>query len=222
VKKTLLAFALMLLPGSALAQLSALPPGASPPAPTGPIHVCNYRNYPREAVAQHAQGDADVGFTITADGSVADITILKSSGNDALDQASIACVAPWHYVPATLNGKPIAVGWKAHTQWRMKGMGVNPMPTSIPADAVRSPAERDTHDCSHGHNSDGATPGKVILSYTIKADGTVAGVTVKSSSGDAAFDSYAATCVTSWYYKPAERAGAAVDFPWGTEITWRP
>ena len=98
-------------PGSA-------PPPISSPASIGRPHVCS-SEYPRDAIAEHAQGTVMIGFTITTEGSVDNIHIVKSSGNASLDDAAIRCSGTWRYKPAIKNSVPIAVPWKAEVRWSL-------------------------------------------------------------------------------------------------------
>lgn len=94
-------------------------PGARPSS-IGKPHTCQDQ-YPPEAVAQRASGTTTVQFTITATGDVADISVVKSSGNKLLDDAAVSCAAQWHYKPALdQSGRPVAVSWKANVVWELR------------------------------------------------------------------------------------------------------
>ncbi len=66
---------------------------------------------------QTAQGPTELAFLVTAEGTTKDITVAKSSGVSALDDAAIRCVATWRYTPATANGTPVEFPWKAVVGW---------------------------------------------------------------------------------------------------------
>ncbi|MEJ0041121.1 MAG: energy transducer TonB [Rhizomicrobium sp.] len=44
---------------------------------------------------------------MSADGTVRDVKVAKTSGSDGLDEAAVACVAKWHYRPALKDGQLI-------------------------------------------------------------------------------------------------------------------
>jgi TonB family protein len=88
-----------------------------PPLTFGRPHVCSGDYYPADAVKLHHEGTVTLSFTITEQGTVTDPTIVHSSGYPELDAAALACVPSWRYRPATQNGKPAAVLWKAQVKF---------------------------------------------------------------------------------------------------------
>ena len=61
------------------------------------------RRYPREAQRQRLTGEVRVAFTVSSNGSVSGIRIVRSSGSPVLDQAAVATVqraAPFPKIPA--------------------------------------------------------------------------------------------------------------------------
>ncbi len=87
---------------------AALPPGGAPGSLVS--GGCRSAIYPPEAVARHEEGEADVAYTVAADGTTKNIIITKSSGYGDLDQMTVACVAQFRYVPVLENGHPVE--WK--------------------------------------------------------------------------------------------------------------
>ena len=85
----------------------------------GPPHVC-LGYYPAISLRQHEVGSTVLGFHITTAGSVKDISVVRSSGYDRLDQAAMACVAPWRYKPVVRNGRIVEVPWKVQIVWNMR------------------------------------------------------------------------------------------------------
>ena len=64
--------------------------------------------YPAEAVRRHEQGLVTLRLHIAADGHVAAIDLLNSSGSRSLDDAASAQLATWHFKPALQDGLPVA------------------------------------------------------------------------------------------------------------------
>ena len=93
------------------------PSSVRPPTSTG-AHVCG-RYYPREALMANAEGVATLTFVVTKDGSVRDLKLVRSSGNSALDDASITCVRNFRYQPATENGHPVEVVRMVQQVWKL-------------------------------------------------------------------------------------------------------
>jgi len=96
------------------------PPPITAPASTGKPHECGSHYYPPLAIRLNHQGVTVVEFTIEADGSVTNAHVVKSSGYDELDNASIPCTQSWTYRPALLNGKPIATTHTADVIWKLQ------------------------------------------------------------------------------------------------------
>jgi TonB family protein len=59
------------------------------------------------------------------------------------------------------------------------------------------------------------------LAFTVTGQGTVAGVRIAKSSGDADLDSAAATCASHWRYKPARKDSKPVATPWQATVQWK-
>jgi TonB family protein len=85
------------------------------PSPSGDSHTCS--GYPPEARRLDQEGPVTVAFHIAVDGSTKDLTIARSSGSSALDEASLACVAAYKYYPATQNGQPVEIDQLAQIVW---------------------------------------------------------------------------------------------------------
>jgi protein TonB len=91
----------------------------STPVSIGRAHACGSNYYPESAQRLQEEGTTTVAFTVQADGSVSNVTVVGSSGHDDLDQAAIPCVERWQYKPAVQNNQAVATPWKAAVQWRM-------------------------------------------------------------------------------------------------------
>lgn len=81
---------------------------ASPPCVTPAVKVFEARpEYPAAAVARGAQGIVLVEATITTQGTIGDIKVLRSV-DAALDDAAVAAIRQWEFIPTLLNGVPVA------------------------------------------------------------------------------------------------------------------
>lgn len=63
--------------------------------------------------------------------------------------------------------------------------------------------------------------GETTLNFIIQADGTTAGGEVVTSSGNAALDDAAITCIKSWRYIPATHNGVPISTRWSAKVIWR-
>jgi periplasmic protein TonB len=97
----------------------ATPPPISSPASIGRPHTC-MQNYPPISQRLGEEGVTLLAFTVTSDGSVANITVAKSSGSERLDGAAVSCATNWRYKPAIEAGHPVSVSWKTNVVWKLK------------------------------------------------------------------------------------------------------
>ncbi len=81
-------------------------------------HTCE-SYYPPKELADSVEGTTTLSLVVRVDGYVEDIKLAHSSGNDALDKAAVQCAAAWHYIPKTVNGKPVASPLQANVVWQV-------------------------------------------------------------------------------------------------------
>lgn len=67
--------------------------------------------YPKAAVAAKKEGTVIVGFVIEEDGTVANVKILKAVDPELDAEALKAVSASPKWIPATVNGKPVAMNF---------------------------------------------------------------------------------------------------------------
>jgi protein TonB len=65
-------------------------------------------DYPLEALRQGLEGTVLLRVHVAADGRVAEVEILDSSGHLILDAAAVRAVTSWRFAPATRAGRPTA------------------------------------------------------------------------------------------------------------------
>jgi protein TonB len=63
--------------------------------------------YPRTLRTQRLEGSVDVGFVITAKGSIQDPHAVSST-HEGFEQAAIDAVKKWKFKPAMKDGKPVS------------------------------------------------------------------------------------------------------------------
>jgi TonB family protein len=199
---------------------SQAPPAATSPAPSqttpspqlAPPNASN--NLPTACDAfSHSQLPSPtlVSTRITADGDMRDPTVFKSSGDDALDKAALACADGFHFGPISVGGRPTEVTWVIgfFAHWSH----------FIPA----SPSG-DPHICGarwfppsavrRGEN------GEVVVSYRITVDGNITELAVTQSSGAKDLDQAALNCVSSWRFFPVKQNGEAVEVQRSNKISF--
>lgn len=116
-----------------LAEGKASGPNGEPlrlaPAPsTGPREVSEASltrtrsleiDYPQSALARGTEGRVEVGYIVTAKGSVADLKVLTSTPAGVFDRAAANAVARLRYKPVLDNGKAIPVSTKMLVIFRL-------------------------------------------------------------------------------------------------------
>ncbi len=76
-------------------------------------------DYPFFARIFDRKGTTELAFTVSADGTVRDIKVTKSSGHDGLDDAAKECVAKWHYRPAIKDGQLVDAPMTVKVAWNL-------------------------------------------------------------------------------------------------------
>jgi len=77
--------------------------------------------YPPLAMRLEHEGTTVLSYTIAEDGTVKNAAVTQSSGFKELDQASLDCLATFHFLPVMQNGQRIAVDSTMKTVWRLTG-----------------------------------------------------------------------------------------------------
>jgi TonB family protein len=177
VKRSAFLFAILLAASPAFADA---PPTVAPVS-MGPPHVCAQR-YPARAIAVHAEGMTVLVFVVASDGSVKNVKVSRSSGNDDLDAAAVACAETWRYHPATRDGTAVETPWQASVAWKMGRADILPPPRDcakfIPAGVT-------------------AASGVTKVSFGLNDDGSTRMQRVAESSGNDALDQAALGCITA-------------------------
>jgi TonB family protein len=142
----------------------------------------------------------ELKFDVSADGSAIDVT-FPSTGYPALDAAARACVKTWKFRTEAINGQPVPQHGKQSLQFT-HGTDYEP-PTALQSgpctapqfDQMEFPGVRDP----------------AWVRYAISANGKVIVKSLDHSSGDAAYDAFAQSCVAAWRFLPARLKGAPVE-----------
>lgn len=90
---------------------------SQPPALSRPENCRD--EYPFFARVFGREGATELAFTVSADGTVRDAKVAKSSGSDGLDDAALGCVAKWHYRPAVRDGQLIDAPMTVKVAWNL-------------------------------------------------------------------------------------------------------
>jgi TonB family protein len=77
-------------------------------------------SYPHAIIRRNFDGKTSVSYHIGLDGSVKDVVVTQSSGNDSLDQTTIDNVERRKYYPVLHNGQPVEVDRTLTMVWRFR------------------------------------------------------------------------------------------------------
>ena len=75
--------------------------------------------YPPSARRLREEGDVRLAVHIDERGLVTEVRVVRSSGSPRLDSAAIETVKKWRFVPATVNGQPVA-SWYDDWLWTFR------------------------------------------------------------------------------------------------------
>ncbi|HSZ74420.1 MAG TPA: TonB family protein [Rhizomicrobium sp.] len=199
---------------TAVADPAPAAPSASPsvnepkhvtaPKSIGPPHTAQ-QNYPYEARRLQEQGTVHITYTLEADGTPDKFSVVESSGFEDLDNTAIESAKTWRYLPATEDGRPIAVRLDADIRFSL-GDSIG-----LPYEIMFAP-----YSITHGSFSSDAMDmakkeGKVVLSFLLHEDGTMDAPIVVQSSGDKALDAKEIERVKLGHFGPQRREGKFVD-----------
>ena len=77
--------------------------------------------YPEDARKEKAEGRAFICFVVKSDGSISDIKVMKSTGNESLDQEAMRVVSLMpKWTPGTQDGKNVNSKFTIPVQFRLK------------------------------------------------------------------------------------------------------
>ncbi|HTW34550.1 MAG TPA: TonB family protein [Rhizomicrobium sp.] len=213
---------LSLAAGLLLSLRAAADPSATPSSTSDPQPIAVADQVPRDQFGRPLACDrflpagafrpADdrgtlVSVRVTADGNLRDATLFRSSGDEVLDRAAVAC-APAFRLHVAQNGKPAEVTWIVGVYWHASWSTFR-VPMQMDWDQCRSSA----HVVAVARRYPNAK-----LSYRVDANGTVSSVSLDASSGNDALDRMAIACASTWVYFPAEQSGHAVAVEWHADF----
>jgi len=165
----------------------AWPAGAIAPGTTGRPHTCQEEDLAGLSVGIGEVDDVMLGFTVTEQGTVRNVSVLSSSGNAMADSAALQCVLQWAYRPATQNGVPIAVPWKAIVK-----IAWNPDNYDSALVALYSGGMSCVRGLPNDQSVQSPTARTDITMHV--SDGAVTDFSVSSVSGNPVLDSRASDC----------------------------
>lgn len=89
------------------AHVNPLPPGSGMPDAQAMCTVMVAPVYPSDAARENVEGSVELEFSIQADGSVADISVVSANPPGYFEAAARRAVARWRCVPKQVKGEPV-------------------------------------------------------------------------------------------------------------------
>jgi TonB family protein len=222
-------------PNGIAIQHTQLAPGAAPPAPATtspppgtqsvgvPPGGC-VAYYPPLAIRLNQEGDVDLVFTITANGTVKDVLALKSSGYAALDQAAAHCAGFWRYKPATRNGIPVDIQWHAVVKFKLGTPSPEAIAQQIASQRGLNKLFHDSYACLNAAQIDEdelAKSSHAVTGLTVHfLDGVISSVDITHSSGHTTLDELAANCFRQQKYDTEMAQSLIHQKNWYVPVVW--
>jgi TonB family protein len=172
--------------------------------------------YPPQAKAKGIQGTVWLKGMIGVDGRAHDLQVV--SGPRALVGAAEAAVRKWTFSPATFDGKPRAVPWQFHLNFRMDE--ITEAPRNI---ALRRESMTVVHKAAPEYPAEAERKGihgDVVLNALVGKDGRVK--SVEKISGNPILAKAAMAAVRRWVYRPMLIHGEPVDVHLMVTISFAP
>jgi len=163
--------------------------------------------------------------TVSPDGKARVLQVVRGLGH-GLDQNALVAVRDWHFVPETVNGKPIEATTRVDVEFSLKNAELNEliandMATRI-GPGVTQPQVVHRADPVYPENT--ASPkrdGSVVLDAVIPENGTPHVIRVIRSL-DWQFDEIAINALKEWRFSPAIKDGEPVKVRMNVAVEFTP
>lgn len=174
--------------------------------------------YPEAARADKVEGKVLVRFVVDEAGHVDRARVMKSP-DGRLDEAALAAVRQWVFMPAESGGRKLAAGMEAPVVFSLKAKGNELRPPEeprlLPVVAAQAKAAADPVYPEMLIGS--GMKGRVRLRFKITPEGGVRDIVVEWAT-DPIFVPPTLRAVRGWTFRPAMQGDLAVEAAMGTEI----
>lgn len=103
-----------------VAPAAQVPSPLIPPRPVAGMADNRPPIYPESARRRQQQGRVIVRVAVSADGAPVNASVAQSSGYSLLDEAAVAAVRQWRFIPASQGGKPTAATAEVPVSFRLQ------------------------------------------------------------------------------------------------------
>lgn len=188
--------------------------------------IVHWQEYPVESRHRGEEGSCLVRLEVGPDGLAHARQLLITTGFARLDAACATAFADAQFIPATLNGKPVANWVDLPVDWKLE-RGVTHAQMTFAEDQPAVPIIQKDYELRAGPKFYPATSrtqhqeGDCAIQVLIKADGTVGDIRVGRSTGFATLDQACVLAVQQASFVPAQRNGTPVDAWAEIMMSWR-
>ena len=189
------------------------------------LWVFDQIKYPEEAYKIGAQGRVTLQFVISRKGDIKDVKVVKSSGNELLDNEALRVVSMSPvWTPGKVAGKPVDVLFTFPVVFKLEGEETEAAGEAVAfAEVEQKPTFMGDEPVQFTkwvfgqlkypeEAKEKQIQGRVTLQFTIAKDGNVKDVTVAKSSGSKILDDEAVRIVSmSPQWEPGKQKGEPVD-----------
>ena len=181
--------------------------------------------YSDEARSQGIEGRVAVEVTVATDGKAKALQIVRGLGH-GLDQNALVAVRDWHFVPATLNGRPIEATTRVDVEFSLKNAELNEliandMATRI-GPGVTAPQVVHRADPVYPPNITSPTPEGLVVLDAVIAENGIPHVIRVIRSLDWQFDEIAINALKEWRFSPAIKDGKPVKVRMNVAVEFTP
>ena len=185
--------------------------------------------YPAESLKLGEQGVCVVRAEVGDDGWIRATQLVYSSGFERLDTACLEAYHNGHFLPATLNGKPIAEWIILPTSWQLsreaKAAPLN-SPKIPKSDAALTVPVIDSHlrvgpDYYPTNAREMHLEGDCTVHALIAKDGSASETSITKSTGFASLDEACILAIRQAQILPASKNGITIDRSIDINMSWR-
>ena len=181
--------------------------------------------YSDEARSKGIEGKITVEVTVSPDGRARALQVVRGLGH-GLDQNALVAVRDWHFVPATVNGRPIEATTQVDVEFSLKNAELNELIANDMATRIGpgvTPPQV-VHRADPVYPANTASPkreGSVVLDAVIPENGIPHVIRVIRSL-DWQFDEIAINALKEWRFSPAIKDGEPVKVRMNVAVEFTP
>lgn len=202
--------------------------------------LMNELKYPENLAEKDIKGRVIVSFTVTKEGTIDNIKIVRSAGNEALDAEAVralkaALTEKW--TPGTVDGKPVDCQYTLPVNFSTKKdtagetapkksepyKAVEELPHYPGGDRAMLQALMDELKYPENLYNEGVS-GRTILTFTVTKEGTIENIKIMNSSGNEELDAEAIRALKNGLtekWTPGTVGGEAVDCQYTFPVFFR-